>query len=216
MAVAQVNAAVIDFTKFVGTNNLMLVGEQVRVALMYDRVKTVKYANDCEMGKVTSEAIVLMPPETYALFYTLQSRPFVQHIQEVLDCRVNDVAPDNRGAGMHLTLPGGWLSPHLDYSLHPSGKERRFNAIVFLNEEWRDEWGGELVFYHPDCVTPLLVVKPELGRCVVWESSDLAYHGVMKVNGPAPRVTAAMYYLAPPRNGLTRTRALFAPNRERR
>jgi Rps23 Pro-64 3,4-dihydroxylase Tpa1-like proline 4-hydroxylase len=34
---------------------------------------------------------------------------------------------------------------HLDYSIHPiTGKERRVNLIIYMNKDWKEEWGGEL------------------------------------------------------------------------
>ncbi len=45
----------------------------------------------------------------------------------------------------HNVQPGSRLEMHLDYSIHPvTGKERRVNLIIYMNKDWKDEWGGEL------------------------------------------------------------------------
>ena len=51
--------------------------------------------------------------------------------------------PYLHGAGLHAYPHNGKLDVHLDYSIHPvSGKERRVNLIIYLNKDWRDDYGG--------------------------------------------------------------------------
>jgi hypothetical protein len=170
-----------------------------------------RYENDCERGKRTARDFAKLPPM------------FGDRWQELLGRNDGDLIgpdahfdPTTHGGGLHVTDPGGWLSPHLDFAAHPKlpGWERRLNVIAFLNPEWRDEWGGAFCLYNPGGE----VVKrfnPAPGRVIAFECGDLAYHGVEPITGPVPRVTLAAYYLAPVRPGVTRQRALFFPNRGR-
>jgi Rps23 Pro-64 3,4-dihydroxylase Tpa1-like proline 4-hydroxylase len=58
------------------------------------------------------------------------------------------VCPRNRECSYHDVAhvqPGSRLEMHLDYSIHPiTGKERRVNLIIYMNKDWKEEWGGEL------------------------------------------------------------------------
>ncbi len=122
--------------------------------------------------------------------------------------------PTMHGGGVHVTDPGGWLNCHVDYAAHPylSGKERRLNLIAFLNPEWHREWGGALQLCDP-MGNAVKEIYPEPGLLVAFETGDESYHGVSKVTGPVPRITAAVYFLSDLRPGVTRKRALFMPNR---
>lgn len=122
--------------------------------------------------------------------------------------------PTMHGGGLHVTAPGGHLNCHLDYDRHPvlPGRRRALNVILFLHPAWEPGWGGE--FYLADPLgRPVASLAPEPGAVVAFEVSDVSYHGVLPVTGPAERVSYAEYYLAPAGPEHTRERALFMPTR---
>ncbi len=121
------------------------------------------------------------------------------------------------GGGLHVTDPGGFLAPHIDYALHPHlvGMERRLNAILFL-DDWQETWGGALCFYDDTGSEVITRIYPKRGRLVLWEPTDTSFHGCEVVSGPQSRHTIAVYYLAPARPTATRKRALVVPQRNKR
>jgi Rps23 Pro-64 3,4-dihydroxylase Tpa1-like proline 4-hydroxylase len=50
------------------------------------------------------------------------------------------------GGGLHKITTGGKLSnPCKDYKVHPVKKlYRRVNLLIYLNKDWKQEWGGNL------------------------------------------------------------------------
>ncbi|HXH39051.1 MAG TPA: 2OG-Fe(II) oxygenase, partial [Thermoanaerobaculia bacterium] len=49
------------------------------------------------------------------------------------------------GGGLHQIEPGGFLKVHADFNVHPKLKiDRRLNMLIYLNKDWRDEYGGHL------------------------------------------------------------------------
>jgi hypothetical protein len=52
--------------------------------------------------------------------------------------------PELFGAGLHCIPRKGFLNMHVDFNAHPKGWHRRVNVLIYLNEEWRDEWNGHL------------------------------------------------------------------------
>ncbi len=163
------------------------------------------YDNDCESKKRTTTNLSL----------TLQSLlPDIYWLRNLTG--LEDLVEDKSlyGAGLHITEPTGHLNCHLDYALHSSGLERRINFILFLNEYWKESFGGAFELYDDSAREVVKRVYPEYGRVIIWESSDIAYHGAEKTSPDSPcRVTLASYYLAPPRPNITRKRALFVPSR---
>jgi hypothetical protein len=77
------------------------------------------------------------------------------------------------GGGLHCIPRGGFLKMHVDFNRHPKGWHRRVNLLVYLNQEWRDEWGGDLELG----LTDRKKIAPLGGRCVIFETNDHTWHG---------------------------------------
>ena len=73
----------------------------------------------------------------------------------------------------HNAGKGGCFPCHYDNSGRPS--KRRITCLVYLNPDWKDGDGGELVL-HP-FLQPEVVIAPLLGRAVLFRS-DLLLHSV--------------------------------------
>lgn len=108
------------------------------------------------------------------------------------------------GGGMHLTGGGGRLDVHVDFNVLEKRKLfRRLNILLYLNPIWQAEWGGQIELWDRDVRNCLLRSPPVLNRCLIFETSDISYHGVAAVSAPADVVRqsfAAYYYTqeAPP------------------
>lgn len=109
--------------------------------------------------------------------------------------------PERFGAGLHCIPRGGFLKMHLDFNRHPKGWHRRVNVLLYLNEEWQDDWGGHLSLGQQQEKQ----IAPLGGRLVVFETNDLSWHGHPKpLNCPEDvqrRSMAMYYYTAEPPSG---------------
>lgn len=106
--------------------------------------------------------------------------------------------PTFAGGGLHETARSGWLDVHVDFNfLEPLQLHRRLNILVYLNPVWEQEWGGELELWDQEVKQRHHAFAPVHNRCVVFETSDISFHGVTAVQCP-PGVTrksfAAYYY----------------------
>ncbi|MGH9443701.1 MAG: 2OG-Fe(II) oxygenase [Thermoanaerobaculia bacterium] len=82
------------------------------------------------------------------------------------------------GGGPHQILPGGFLKIHADFNWHPILKlDRRLNALVYLNKDWREEWGGHLELWDRDMTRCVQRILPVFNRTVVFSTTDFSYHG---------------------------------------
>jgi hypothetical protein len=109
------------------------------------------------------------------------------------------------GAGMHLTGPGGRLDVHVDFNLIQDRKlHRRLNLLIYLNPIWEDDWGGHIQLWDKDVKKCRQSFAPKLNRCVIFETTDISFHGVVPVApaAPCPRISFAAYYYTrePPAN----------------
>lgn len=186
-------------------------------AINPDSDKWVTY-NNADERKATCNIVTSFGERLRYTFGFLQSQRFVNQLIEWFNITPLQSDPLLHGGGIHRSGPGGALSIHLDYARHPllPHLERRINVIVYLVPRWEEEWGGATVFTKPDGATVLNRVYPKPGRLLAFITDDLSYHGVEPVTCPEgiERVTLATYYLSPIREGVTRERALFIPNRK--
>lgn len=111
---------------------------------------------------------------------------------------ISSLSADTLGGGMHETGEGGRLDMHIDFNTHPDKPhlERRINMLVFLNQGWDPQWGGVLHLGPNREVS----VSPEFGKTVIFECSDLSFHGHPEpVIGDHLRRSLACYFYAPSR-----------------
>lgn len=100
------------------------------------------------------------------------------------------------GGGLHALPPGGNLGLHLDSDHHPlTGWKRAANAVLYLNERWEPDWGGELELYdacRDHCVKR---IAPRAGRLALFVPGDAAWHAVAPVSPAAQtRKTLAVFF----------------------
>ncbi len=172
------------------------------------------YENDCERGKRTTRQFGSLPAVRGTLD-ALRSAESVAYWSERVGLELED-DPTLHGGGLHVMAPGGRLAVHLDYDRHPVyhlPRRRALNIVAFLHPAWQSAWGGALQLCDP-LGEPVVSIEPAPGRLVAFEVSDLSYHGVEPVTGPAERVSVALSLLAPAGPANVRLRALFLPTRK--
>lgn len=108
----------------------------------------------------------------------LHSSTFLKWLQEVTD--TVDLIPDPHlvGAGYAKAYTGDSLKVHTDFNWNDQLRlHRRLSVVIYLNEDWDEDWGGNLDFYDTDREKILSRVVPGPGNMVVWSYDNLAYHG---------------------------------------
>lgn len=143
-------------------------------------------------------------PITYKVFNELLSQNFIKKISKLTGTKI--IYPDIglHGGGMHMHKSGGNLAIHLDYSIHPKlNLQRKFNLIIYLEENYNPEWGGSLELWSHNYKTnkPLKKEKeidPIFNRAVLFDTTQKSWHGFPeKINLPKNKIrkSFAIYYL---------------------
>lgn len=110
--------------------------------------------------------------------HALHSRSFLNWLQKVTD--TSDLIPDPYliGAGYMKSFTGDSLQIHTDFNWVEELKlHRRINLIIYLNDDWKEEWGGCLDFYDTERKNVVSTTVPGCGNLVIWSYHNLAYHG---------------------------------------
>ena len=79
-----------------------------------------------------------------SVFGLLNSPAFLGFLEAMTG--IDHLIPDPyfEGAGIHRTESGGFLGVHADFNLHRDLQlERRLNVLIYLNPDWRMDYGGE-------------------------------------------------------------------------
>lgn len=156
-----------------------------------------EYENFHEV-KLETQGEDRIPPDLQMLLYQFNSAPFL-HFLETLS-GIEGLIPDPyfSGGGLHQILPGGKLGIHADFSRHPTlPLHRRINVIVFLNKDWKDEYGGHLELWARDMSECRVKIAPLYNRMAIFSTTDWSWHGhpePLRCPPGMSRKSIALYY----------------------
>ena len=149
---------------------------------------------------------------------SLLTPEFVEFLEELTG--VAGLVPDgtHRWAGIHVSPPGANQVIHRDFRLQPdTGMYHRVNVLIYLNSDWRKEYGGELEMWPKNMKACARQILPEGGRVVIFETTPTSYHGVPEpVQCPPGRARLSLvtcYYTAEPGPSDRREAIFFGPKR---
>ncbi len=112
------------------------------------------------------------------LYWELNSAPFLHFLEQLTGIPHLIPDPHMAGGGVHQTRRDGLLMIHADFNKHPQFQlDRRLNILLYLNENWQDEWGGHLELWARDMSRCEKRVLPIAGRCVIFSTTRDSFHG---------------------------------------
>jgi hypothetical protein len=118
------------------------------------------------------------------LYDDLTSKRFETWIKYVTN---EDVFIDTEfyGGGIHQGKAGSFLDMHADFNYHPLKEKwfRNLNLLLYLNKDWKKEYGGELRLEHADTGDKTEVDVP-FNRFVVMHSRGYTLHGYDPIRFP--------------------------------
>ena len=85
------------------------------------------------------------------------------------------------------------------------GKERRLNLLIYVNDDWPTEYGGELELWDREMKACVHRVPPKIGNCVVFNTALDSYHGQpdpVRCPPDRGRRSIATYYYTAPDDGI--------------
>ena len=132
------------------------------------------------------------------IFYSFNSKPFIKLIENITG--INGLIPDPYflGAGIHEIKQGGHLSVHADFNHHKlMNLERRINVLIYLNKDWKNEYGGGLELWDTNMAILAHDIVPLFNRCVIFSTTSNSQHGnPQPVTHPegVSRKSIALYY----------------------
>ena len=121
---------------------------------------------------------------------------FLQHLTAIDEPLIPD--PHFYGGGLHEIKNGGLLKIHADFCRHrETGLDRRVNLLVYLNQGWREDFGGHLELWDRNMSACGQKILPTLNRVVIFNTTDFTFHGNPEIVSCPPhrsRRSLALYY----------------------
>lgn len=167
-----------------------------------EQIKWWKYDNFLERKLAINESSEL--PEIFEhMLLELNSSKFIRFLEKLTGIKNLIADPHHRGGGLHQIVRGGKLHIHKDFSVHPDLKLRRkLNVLIYLNPDWKEEYGGHLELWNKDMTACEARILPVLGRMACFTLGDSSWHGhpdpLTCPDGWTRKSIAAYYYTNEP------------------
>lgn len=140
--------------------------------------ETVYYDNPNERKHAT-KGEYSFGSNTKRLVHFLNSQPFLEFLQELTGIK-EALVPDPyfEGGGFHEIKPSGFLKIHVDFHKHRKmNLDRRLNILVYLNENWEEEYGGHFELWEKDMSKSVVRIAPLFNRLAMFSTTGYSYHG---------------------------------------
>lgn len=143
-----------------------------------EQKKTTNYDNKNEV-KFANNQYKNFPSNIKKLFDFLNSDFFLNFLQDITNIK-EKLIPDFElnGGGLHEIKRGGLLKIHSDFNKHPNlDLDRRLNVLIYLNKDWKEEYGGHLEFWDKEMTSCREKVLPIFNKMVIFSTTDNSNHG---------------------------------------
>jgi len=174
-----------------------------------------------------------IPKYSKIIFEILNGGKFLEIVTSLTGIKGLISDPYYDGGGINITKNNGTLAVHVDGTTqHRMNLCRRINAILFLNDNWDENWNGfhEQWVYTNKKLAPfdenqqwrcVRKIRPKKNRLVIFTTNDHSWHGhagVLKVPDAVERRSLITYYYTSDRPGSDLVfdsphRALFVNNK---
>ena len=160
---------------------------------------TTEFDTKRDKKKFATDLNFVFPEKINFLLNILNSYKFLNFLQQLTGIK-ETLMPDPYfwGGGLHQMKKGGFLKVHSDFNYHPLSKlDRRINILIYLNKEWKNEYGGHLELWDKNMENCGKKISPIFNKMVVFNTNDFSYHGHPDpLNCPEnmTRKSIALYY----------------------
>jgi 2OG-Fe(II) oxygenase superfamily len=115
----------------------------------------------------------------FQLAALLHSASFLYFLSEVTGIRELLPDPYLQGSGYSVIPDGGYFDVHVDRNIaYETGLTRRLSLIIYLNKQWKHEYGGQLELWNSDGSSSEAVIEPVFNRTIIFEIAEQNFHGV--------------------------------------
>jgi len=133
-------------------------------------------------------------PDFSRLREALMSPAFYAWVSRVTGIQDVFITNDHLGVGLHEGDNGSFLDVHIDFNIHPEKDvHRRLNLLIYMNRHWEPHYGGDLELWNAEVTECVKKVPPAFNRAVIFETSEISYHGYSRIQVPEGMSRKSVY-----------------------
>jgi Rps23 Pro-64 3,4-dihydroxylase Tpa1-like proline 4-hydroxylase len=151
-----------------------------------------------EEVKLQSKDERFIPLFTRQFLHALNSASFLEFLEDLTGIEKLVGDPQFEGGGLHQIPTGGKLAIHADFNKHLKYRlDRRLNVLIYLNKNWKEEYGGHFELWDAEMKGVVAKVAPLFNRVVIFSTTRYSYHGhpdPLRCPTNVTRKSLALYY----------------------
>ena len=174
------------------------------------------YESNERQSKYNFRSAADLGDSAFQFISMLHSAAFLQFLSEITGVKALLPDPYLTGAGFHVYPSGGEFNVHADRNMDfYCGLERRLVMLIYLNRDWKENYGGQLELWDKEGTRCEKVVEPIFNRTVMFEIADNNFHGVRPIIGHDVFRTSLILYFHTTNSHLVPHESIFTPIRHR-
>lgn len=133
-------------------------------------------------------------PDFTAVKKALASDEFIKIMQTITGLDDLVTTDDALGAGVHQGGDGSYVDVHIDSNYNSmQNLWRRLNLLIYLNKDWKPEYGGDLELWDKKMTQCEATVPCDFNRAVIFLTDENSPHGYAKINVPEDETRKSFY-----------------------
>ena len=125
---------------------------------------------------------------------SIQSDEFAKFMTDITGVEGLRTTRDSLGSGLHQGGEGSYVDVHIDVNYNPkTNLWRRINLLIYLNKEWKEEYGGHLEIWDKEMKNCEHRVLPSHNRAIVFYTDENSPHGYSRINIPEGESRKSFY-----------------------
>jgi Rps23 Pro-64 3,4-dihydroxylase Tpa1-like proline 4-hydroxylase len=154
--------------------------------------------NNANENKLATKGEYKLSENAREFIRFLNSQVFLDFLTNLTGIKNLIPDPTLAGGGYHELKPGGFLKIHSDFNKHPDTKlDRRINVLVYLNKNWKSEYGGQFELWNESMTECVTKIEPNFNTMAIFSTTSKSYHGnpnIIRCEEGNSRKSIAMYY----------------------
>lgn len=133
-------------------------------------------------------------PDFLKIKNALADPTFIKIVETITGLKDIVTTNDALGAGVHQGANGSYVDVHIDSNFNPmENLWRRLNLLIYLNKDWKPEYGGDLELWNKEMTTCVTKVPCDFNRAVIFLTDETSPHGYGKITVPEGETRKSFY-----------------------
>jgi len=124
----------------------------------------------------------------------VSSPEMYQFMETITGIKELKTTNDSLGSGVHQGTNGSYVDVHIDVNYNPTENLwRRINLLIYLNKNWKPEYGGDLELWNKAMTKCEANVPCDFNRAIIFLTDENSPHGYGKTTIPENETRKSFY-----------------------